>query len=448
VSRREGGDLYIVAAGGGEPRLVAMGEHLELGGSPVWTPDGERVMFLASDLRRGRLWDWWLVPKEGGTPVSTGLAELLVRRELPPLDIHSVPADWAKGGAVVSLRRGQVANLWLIPWDGAARRFSGEPRQITFGTARESMPRLARDGALVFVSESQNSHLYSIPWLLRGPAEPVRLTNDLALDPGFFRAVTRFSAGERYLLFPSGRQGNLDVFVKDLTTGEETGMTATPGPEDQPLLAPDGSQVIYRSPESGANALYLARIGTQVSRKVCEDCGEPSSWTSDGRRVLFIGRTGLGILNLETGAKTEIYRRNGAILRHADLSPDQRFLALTLDDPSSRGERAFLVDFSGERPAPEDRWVEILQGTGVESLHWAPDGSAVYYFARVDDFRCLWRLPVGHDGRPSGAPATVAHFHGVPSAWSSWVTVTRERVVFSLTEPVASVWTARLTPSR
>jgi Tol biopolymer transport system component len=449
-SPRPGGDLYLIAASGGEPRRIDIGRNVELGGSPIWTPGGRYLLFLGSDLRANRAWDWWVAPPDGGLPKSTGVAAVLARQGLPPLNIHSVPGDWAGNEIVFSLVREQAANLWSIPFAPATWRASGPARQITSGTANETMPRVSQGGLLVFVSESRDSHLYELPRQPRNAAvEPVRLTNDLALDVGFFRALTRFSADDDYLAFPSNRKGNADIFVKNLGTGTESPVTANPEPEDQPLLAPDRAHIAYRSRESGANRIYLTQIGTQVARKICEDCGEPNSWTADGRRLLYTSRGGLGLLDIETGRKTELARIPGVTIRHAGLSPNQRQLALTVEDSAHQGERAFLAPFAGQPLPAEDQWIEVLKDFGVESLHWSPDGASLYFFSPKDDFRCLWRQELGPGTLPKGEPVAIAHFHdNRRSPWSSWLAVTPNRIFFSLTEPNSSLWTVQLGPPR
>jgi Tol biopolymer transport system component len=451
ASDRQSGDLYKIAAGGGEPQRVDIGSSIELGGFPAWTPDGKFLVFPGADLRRNRAWDWWVAPAEGGEPRSTGLAEQLRRQGLSEMNTDAVPGDWADQKSLVfSLPQEGRANLWLASFSPGSWRITGAIRQITFGTARENWPRVSRDGRVVFASESETSHLYELPTKQRRPgSEPLRLTADLGLDPGNFRAATRFSADTRRLVFPSRRTGNLDVFVRDLRTGVESPVTAGSGSEEQPLLSPDGVHVAYSSREGANRRIYLAELGTQTARKVCDDCGDPNSWSGAGRHLIVTNRGVLELLDIESGKKTESLRHTSFAARQATLSPDERILALVVDTSSRTGTRAFLVPFAGEQIPPEQRWVEILKDLEVESLHWSADSASVYFFSTKDNFRCLWQQRFGTNGRPDGDPVATAHFHdNHRSPWSSWLAVTADKLIFSLTEPNVAVWSAQLAPRK
>jgi Tol biopolymer transport system component len=450
-SERQSGDLYRISAGGGEAKRVDIGSSIELGGFPVWTPDGKSLIFLGADLRRNKSWNWWVVPADGGEPQSTGLAEKLRRQGLSEVNAEAVPGDWTDERSLVfSLPQEGRANLWLAGFSPGSWRVTGEIRQITFGTARENWPRVSRAGRLVFASESETSHLYELPTKPRQPeSEPVRVTADLGLDPGNFRTTTRFSADDKHLVFPSRRTGNLDVFVRDLRTGVESAVTAGTEPEEQPVLAPDGIHVAYSSREGANRPIYLAELGTQTARKICDDCGEPNSWSAAGRHLIFTNRGGLGLLDIESGKKTESLRHASFAARQATLSPDEQTLALVVDTSSRTGTRAFLIPFAGEQITPEAQWVEILKDFDVESLHWSTDGASVYFFSTRDNFRCLWQQRFGASGRPEGSPVATAHFHdNHRSPWSSWLAVTADKLIFSLTEPSVAVWSAQFAPRK
>jgi hypothetical protein len=49
VGKRPGGELYVIPAKGGEPRPVQIRNRIELGGIPVWTPDGGHLIFMGFD---------------------------------------------------------------------------------------------------------------------------------------------------------------------------------------------------------------------------------------------------------------------------------------------------------------------------------------------------------------------------------------------------------------
>ena len=170
--------------------------------------------------------------------------------------------------------------------------------------------------------------------------------------------------------------------------------------------------------------IYIGQIAAQVAHKVC-DCGERSSWSADGRRLLYTSRGLLAMLDVESGRKSELLHHASYVVRHAALPPGQQYLAVTVDDSANQGERAFLLPFAGGAMPPEEQWTEVLKGYGVESLHWSSDRSSLFFFSSKDSFRCLWEQRLSADRRPIGAPSPIAHFHdNRRSPWSSWLAVT------------------------
>ena len=57
-------DLYVVSAGGGEPKRLTFDNTLVYG-PPTWTPDGREIVFSSA---RGGLSGLWRISASGGTP--------------------------------------------------------------------------------------------------------------------------------------------------------------------------------------------------------------------------------------------------------------------------------------------------------------------------------------------------------------------------------------------
>jgi Tol biopolymer transport system component len=438
--KRPGGDLWLMPGGGGQPRRVEIRNHVELGGGPVWTPDGRYIVFFGFDESRSA--DWWVVSPQGGEAVPTGLAKRMRIQRLGDLNADSTPGDWLENEMLFSVVRGTTANLWLVPFSSHTWRVSGALRQLTFGSAMELSPRASAAGRVVFSGNALLTRLWSIP-LESGDARP--LTQDSSLRPGHYRAVVRFSASEGLLAFASRRSGNSDIWLKDLASGAERALAGTSEPEEHPLFSPDGRTIAYAVVSHGQHALYVVTVEHGLSRKVCQDCGEPYSWFPDSRTVVHGTRrgstNGLASIDISTGAKRQWELRDHISVWHATVSPDGRWAILVAADLDTGAAELEIVPLHGGAPAENARWTAVSSAQPEGPAVFTPRGDRIFYLASVDGFRCLWT----HSFEPTtgrvGPPQAFRHFHNSRIApWNSWLWLAGGQLVLTMTESTSNVW--------
>jgi Tol biopolymer transport system component len=235
---------------------------------PLWSPDGKRILF-GNFGGPGVSPDLWSVPVEGGKGVSTGLRAML--------DTHGLGGignpEWAGSGLLFAAASGDSPSLWRVPFLPEAWTVAGPPVRITAGTG-EHQPSASADGRIAFSTESATFDLWTLDVDAssgRTRGEPRRVTNDAAAD-----TRPMLSAGGRRLVFLSNRNGNVDVWTRDMETGKETALTATPAPEGWPVISPDGARVAYLTlPDE---TMYLVPFRGGVPEKLCGDCGRPMDW--------------------------------------------------------------------------------------------------------------------------------------------------------------------------
>jgi hypothetical protein len=186
----------------------------------------------------------------------------------------------------------------------------------------------------------------------------------------------------------SSRFGNHDILlmktdgsqVKALTSGDEV--------DWYPRFSPDGTQILFVRSKKGwvaerdANEpekwdqLLMNSDGSKL-RKVADD----ASWGTwvDAQRILIARKSKLLIKDLGTGAETLLVDGSvlpdlvGADLQNPHLSPDQKYVAITL-----RGAKRETGIFSLERKT----WVKTGEGCQID---WFPQGD-----------RILWVNPSGN----------------------------------------------------
>src|SRR5262249_41578063 len=159
----------------------------------------------------------------------------------------------------------------------------------------------AAGGQVAFSSLNKNIDVWSLAIdanQAKATGGPQRLTQGAA--GGYHPAVS--PDGEK-VAFISSRAGNPDVWVKDLATGKESAITTTPVGEFLPRFSPDGGRLAYVANESGKSVIYVVSLAGGAPEKVCEDCGSNISWASDGKGILYVGRSPARISLLDLASK-------------------------------------------------------------------------------------------------------------------------------------------------
>ena len=140
---------------------------------------------------------------------------------------------------------GGVYNIWQVPIEPATGAFRASPQRLTAGSGEYAGPP-SLDGRIPFSTQSGGMTIYALPLDAgQGKAigEPVRVGHG-----GVAEKYPTLTADGRKLVFVSDRAGTNDIWVKDLTTGEENVLIGTPENEGRGLISPDGSQVAFQRP--------------------------------------------------------------------------------------------------------------------------------------------------------------------------------------------------------
>jgi len=453
---------YVVASIGGQPRQLQ--PDFADAHYPIWAPDGKRILFCGTrDSTQPRLGhDWWVAPLETGTAVKTGAAEVFGRvglsysaRDIPPGSIPNDPGDWVGDEIVFSARLGDSINLWRITISPQTWKVAGDPQRLTFGASMERHPSVS-GGRVVFESGATNIDIWALP-VDANRGKVLGDLQQLTRNAATYDAQPSISASGKKLAFTSNRSGNRDVWIKDLESGSEVALTNSPVVEGYPKISGDGSKVVYRVIEDPKQALYVLAASGGAPEKVCEDCGLPTHWSSDGRRILFepgsrIAR--LVLFNVGSKQKIELLQQPMYGLHAARFSPDDRWIAYHADNgPFTR--QIFIAAFHGETALGENEWIPVTDGAAMDhSPYWSPDGNLLYFLSERDGFRCIWaqRLQAATK-RPAGPALPIRHFHTarhtllmnvVASPWEVGLSVIRDKMLFSLDELAGNIWMAKL----
>jgi Tol biopolymer transport system component len=464
-SERNGGGAYVIPVAAGLERLVA-----PLGRSPKFSPDGKWIAYWTGESHhfQGKT---FIIPSAGGKPVrvgadladakrpvwsSRGDALLVHGSRVPPggggaspgpMDLFLVPVDGGPAhetGWTAALRR---ANIWSegpVSWDGAVLQFSatagsatdfsglsqgvanlwrmrllqhrgrveGEPQRVTFGAALEQGSVLVPGGDAVLASSHYTLSAFEV--LLDSDAQPRG-----PLRPSFSAAgsyiMPRVSRDGSTLVALSDRSGQVDIWLKDLRSGEERAVTSTIEPERAPQISSDGATVFFGIREGPLYPMYKVSARGGTPQKVCADCGSLSDVSPQADYVLY--HTGepwsaYG-LNLTTSEKTLIVSHKYRVFS-SRFSPDGNWITFLTDAGHDEGSRRiFVAPFVRDRLSPESDWIPITDGDQRDfEPCWSPNGGMLYFLSDRDGNRCIWARRVNRRTKhPTGDAFPMVHLH-------------------------------------
>jgi serine/threonine protein kinase len=205
-------------------------------------------------------------------------------------------------------------------------------------------------------------------------------------------------------------QGNMDLWLLD--GPRMTRFTFDAGGDARPVWSPDGRRIVFGANRSRATDLYerFTDSSGKEERLVASSEGKwPSSWSSDGRFLLFFSTAGppstdtwvLPMTPNAAGTPSKLldtpFRAAWAV-----FSPDSRWIAYESNE-SGRDEIYVRPFVPPGAPAPVTAQWQISVDGGIYPL-WAPDGREIYYLNRAG---AMMAAPVTIKGSlfTPGAPA-------------------------------------------
>jgi len=466
---RTNNKAMTVSVEGGEPTSLNVNRDFLVHDRPLWSPDGDAIIFYGVRKREPDKPDgWWIAPLTGG--------------EARPVHLPGEGQGFS-GESVRAWIRGKDGAEWIIysvtngePWQlfrlrvSSQGQISGKPELVTAGTGGLSYGlSVSEDAKLVYATRTFTESIYEIPLDSRGQKSGP--TVQLPFLQGVDYGSPSLSRDGRWLAYGAGVAGESNsIRLKDLISGGDRLLDdkgRQPGGYRETTISPDGSKVTFeRDCKSGKWAndggplpcgFIIPAVGGEPEQ-ICEFC-TPRGFSSNGAVVLIQqynrdGRTqppnSIAAVDLSSKTEKGFLSAPDKGVYHAYFSWDDRWVVFkkVIDDLKSQIMIAPVRDGVAGKEA---EWIAVTDGRyDDDKPQFSADGNTVYFVSAArDGYLCIWsqRLnPVSK--RPVGVPSGYEHFHSLtqrnlnPSLPD--FTVARDKMMVNLPQFGGEIWMTQI----
>jgi dipeptidyl aminopeptidase/acylaminoacyl peptidase len=386
--------LWVMDADGSRPRALVDGS------SPIWSPDGSRIAYLAKGEPSGtQIWVRYMD--------AEGAATQITRLERSPSNI-----SWAPDGR-------SIAFTQFVPSRGGwTVQLPDRPRGATWTEAPRVVDQLVYRRERTGFLEDGFEHIFLVP--SEGGA-PRQVTSG-----DYNHGAPEWTPDGRSLLFSGLRTPDAEyswreseIYSVDTSSGVINQLTNRRGRDFAPAVSPDGRRVVYLGHDStGATyqdaELYVMDIDGGNVRRIAPSLNRapqaPLMWSSNGREIYFNvpseGSTNLHVADLN--GRVRQVTSGVHDLRVTSLSRAGQFAGVR----SAPTEPSQIVSVTARNPSPRtltrlnESLLEGVELGEVEEIWYtAPDGLRIQgWIVKPPQFDASTKYPMQ------------LHIHGGPHA--------------------------------
>jgi len=410
----------------------------EGGRYPFWSPDSRSLGFF-TDTALKRL-DLGSGAPQAVAPASSGAGGTwmtdgsIIYAPSPSSPLMRVPAGGGPAVAVTTFAAQQIGHRWPDAIPGLPRFifYAGGPPDtagIYLGSLDGTPP--------IRLTPAENAGAYHpdgwLLWVRAGALvaqrldlakgaltdSPITIADDAAVDTSEHSAVSAAASGLMAYRAGSASRRQLAWFDR---TGKPLGPLGDPDPTwGRPRVSPDGRRVVVGRTVQGNQDLWLLE-GTRASRFTFDAATDDIAiWSPDGTRIVFDStRTGGGDLyeKLTSGAEVEErFVTSPEVKTPSSWSADGRFVLFHSTDPETSSDLwiADLGEVTNRPPAAS----AFLRTPAREVWGaFSPDGRWVAYMSNESGRPEIYVRPFTPPGAPpSGVQWQVSTAGGIHPVW-------------------------------
>jgi eukaryotic-like serine/threonine-protein kinase len=421
----------------GEPRQLTAGPGDDI--QPKWTPGGQAIVFVRSNLPRGKLEPGDVFGQYDNGDIWTN--DLASGKEAKFLDnafnpsfspdgkTMAVDASWA-GPRRIWLVDAQGHNPQQITSDSSEAVDHLEPNwspdgknivfqnvertkfsikvvnvathtltAVTDGRFQDLNPVWSHSGRHIYFSSYRGGGLNIWRMAVAGDATPIGVPQQVTMGSGQDVELAMSPTGKQ-LAFAILRQ-NADLWrlpvspLTGLATGNPERVVASTREDSRGAWSPDGTQIAFNSDRNGEMNLYVHSLVDASDRQVTRGPGgdfQPQ-WSPDAKRLVFFssraGNADIWLVDIATGALPQL-TSDRALDINPFFSPDGAYIAFQ-SDRSGRLE-VWVMKSDGS----DQRQLTRIGVTG-HFLRWTRDGAHVTFRCPCAGKPQTFRVPLSGD---------------------------------------------------
>ncbi|MBL8291162.1 MAG: PD40 domain-containing protein [Bryobacterales bacterium] len=430
--------IYTVPVGGGTPKQLAA--DVPWACKPVFSPDGQYILFDGALAQNDPRHDWWVAPVAGGHSVQTGaFAILTAQLDIPSIVTPGLP-DLSADRCLFTLS-GQI---WELDLAGPNWKAIGPARPLTSGSVHQFV-RAGAGSTMVFVNSRYTLHLWKLD-VDHNKGKVLGEMQPLPTTAGGNQAVPTASSDGRLLAFTQFEPAGPSIRLRNLLTSKESTLVAANG---RPHLSPDGTRLAYSvlpdslfvMPSGGGEVIRLISPEQKLSLQAF-------GWTPDGRKIVYWHGKPIryALFDPETRQSSDFLSHARYPIHTAQISPDQRWVAF--NTPTGKENPLWIAPFRNEKAAEEKDWIRVSEHNDFRPW-WSPDGNLLYMVSRRDGALCIWMQPLDPVSKqPNGNASALLHVHDtrkrLPGGMAAFgPAILPGGLIFPLEEESGNVWLAQ-----
>ena len=363
---------------------------------PAVSPDGKAIAWVQAIQRNGfpgvAINELVVYAGDGGT------IETLSQ---PGSDVFSMRPTWLDKETLLYTADGEIqrfdfrtARSTTVPFNAG---FSLDKSQFVPATplafSQQEQPLLGIVDPVILPDDSIVFTALGDLWLLNRAGKLAQLTDDAWVE----RDVSASPDSEQ-LVYISDRGGSMQIWLRDLATGEQRQLTDRSSGPRYPTFSPDGTQLAYQqvgpigTQDFTVRVLDLAAGKSKRLRSAPKIWPGRMSWSADGQHLTISalsmnsgratdGRNQLVRINISDDASTLLQLPDNRVPDFGPVaSPDGKQLALVIDgalwrisvtpDGNITGQPALVADELVESPAwhADSSHITALTNNGLTTI--------------------------------------------------------------------------------